>query len=184
MMRFKDYLSEGVVTNTIITKPIELSGKRLTSILDAGDYSNVVLKENFYCSNNQLTDLKGAPKEVEEFYCLNNNLTSLEGIPETIHYTCDIRSNELTSLHNIHKQLKSCKKINYSYNYITECILGLKLIKNLDDIVLMDNSGWPGYKDLKRATMVIADSLHEPDDDVMEVQEQLIQMGLKRYAKL
>ena len=35
---------------------------------------------NFYCRDNQLTSLEGAPKEVGgDFYCHNNQLTSLEG---------------------------------------------------------------------------------------------------------
>ena len=38
--------------------------------------------DDFYCDDNSLTSLMGAPQEVGEgFYCHNNALTSLEGAP-------------------------------------------------------------------------------------------------------
>jgi hypothetical protein len=38
----------------------------------------------FYCDNNRLTSLVGAPQTVGiNFYCQNNQLTSLEGAPQT-----------------------------------------------------------------------------------------------------
>jgi hypothetical protein len=54
---------------------------------------------NFYCYNNQLTSLEGAPREVGDgFYCYNNQLTSLEGAPREVggHFNCS--NNELRSL--------------------------------------------------------------------------------------
>jgi hypothetical protein len=53
----------------------------------------------FYCNNNQLTSLVGAPRSViGNFSCNNNPLTSLEGAPESVggHFYCD--DNQLTSL--------------------------------------------------------------------------------------
>jgi len=53
----------------------------------------------FYCSNNQLTSLKGCPETVGgSFYCHCNQLTSLKGCPETVggHFNCHY--NQLTSL--------------------------------------------------------------------------------------
>jgi hypothetical protein len=39
----------------------------------------------FYCYDNQLTSLEGAPKEVGgSFSCSNNQLTSLEGAPKEV----------------------------------------------------------------------------------------------------
>jgi len=39
----------------------------------------------FDCSNNQLTSLKGAPREVNgNFSCSHNKLTSLEGAPREV----------------------------------------------------------------------------------------------------
>ena len=53
---------------------------------------------DFYCSNNQLSSLEGAPLEVGvSFYCNNNRLTSLEGAPQKVRdFIC--YSNQLTSL--------------------------------------------------------------------------------------
>ena len=43
------------------------------------------IRRNFYCHNNQLASLDGAPKSVGgDFYCRYNQLTSLDGAPEKI----------------------------------------------------------------------------------------------------
>ncbi len=74
---------------------VDLSYKNLKSI-------PIKFKEvggGFYCSNNQLTSLKGCPETVGgSFYCSNNQLTSLEGCPETVsgYFYCGY--NQLTSL--------------------------------------------------------------------------------------
>jgi hypothetical protein len=53
----------------------------------------------FYCDNNQLTSLEGAPQTVgEDFYCRSNRLTSLEGSPQTVNGNFYCHDNELTSL--------------------------------------------------------------------------------------
>ncbi len=52
---------------------------------------------DFYCHNNKLTSLEGAPKEVgEDFYCHNNKLTSLEGAPKEVGGGFYCRNNKLT----------------------------------------------------------------------------------------
>jgi hypothetical protein len=54
---------------------------------------------DFYCYNNQLTTLEGAPQTVEgNFYCFSNELTSLEGAPQTVKGGFSCSSNQLTSL--------------------------------------------------------------------------------------
>jgi hypothetical protein len=53
----------------------------------------------FDCSNNQLISLEGCPSSVGgNFYCYNNQLTSLEGCPSSVggHFYCS--NNQLTSL--------------------------------------------------------------------------------------
>jgi hypothetical protein len=55
---------------------------------------------DFKCSNNKLTSLEGAPKEVGDFYCSRNKLTSLEGCPKKVGYFyCG--NNKLTSLEGL-----------------------------------------------------------------------------------
>jgi len=61
---------------------------------------------DFYCGNNELTSLEGAPRKVGgNFYCFNNKLTSLEGSPEEVggDFYCD--DNQLTSLEGAPKEV-------------------------------------------------------------------------------
>ena len=54
---------------------------------------------SFYCQENKLTDLKGAPQYVGgDFYCNSNQLKTLEGAPQSVggYFYCD--KNNLTSL--------------------------------------------------------------------------------------
>ena len=92
----------------VIEGNLDISGKGLTELPDLSD---VVVKGNFLCYGNQLTSLKGAPKEVcGYFYCVHNQLTSLEGAPQTVGRYFDCRYNQLTSLFGV-PQLKENEKI-------------------------------------------------------------------------
>ena len=54
---------------------------------------------SFYCHNNQLTTLEGAPQLVGgDFYCSNNQLTTLEGCPEEVGGDFKCFRNKITSL--------------------------------------------------------------------------------------
>ena len=58
-----------------------------------------IVTGDFYCRDNKLTTLEGAPKEVGGgFFCYNNNLTTLEGGPKEVGgaFYCD--HNKLTTL--------------------------------------------------------------------------------------
>jgi hypothetical protein len=53
----------------------------------------------FYCSNNQLTTLEGAPKRVGGYFsCHNNELTTLEGAPKVVGGGFHCHNNQLTTL--------------------------------------------------------------------------------------
>ena len=53
----------------------------------------------FYCDNNQLTTLEGAPREVGGYFsCDNNQLTTLEGAPQKVGGRFYCKYNQLTSL--------------------------------------------------------------------------------------
>ncbi len=57
------------------------------------------VKVYFFCSNNQLTTLEGAPQEVgEHFWCDNNELTTLEGAPQLVGESFICSYNSLISL--------------------------------------------------------------------------------------
>jgi len=54
---------------------------------------------NFSCGYNNLTSLKGAPKIVKGYFsCYNNQLTTLEGSPEEIGDSFICNNNQLTTL--------------------------------------------------------------------------------------
>jgi len=68
----------------------------------------------FTCNDNQLTSLEGAPKEVgDSFYCNNNQLTSLEGCPKKVGGVFSCSDNQLTSLEGGPKEV--CGSF-YCYN--------------------------------------------------------------------
>ena len=65
----------------------DLHLKQLPEIL-----KDVSINGHFFCSNNNLTSLDGAPNTVDEdFYCGDNKLTSLTGAPKTVggDFYCD-----------------------------------------------------------------------------------------------
>lgn len=81
-----------------VNSVLDLSALNLTSLEDLPYKLNKV-HNDFYCSTNNLTSLKGCPKEVNgNFICSNNNLTNLIGAPMTINgdFVCSV--NNLTSL--------------------------------------------------------------------------------------
>ncbi len=62
---------------------------------------------SFYCYYNKLTSLKGGPTSVEgDFYCNDNELTSLEGAPTSVGGVFYCRDNQLTSLKYLPKAAK------------------------------------------------------------------------------
>ena len=75
---------------------IDLSGRGLTKL---PDLSSVHVGGYFWCGNNQLTSLAGAPQSIGgSFWCNNNHLISLAGVPQSVggYFSCS--KNQLTSL--------------------------------------------------------------------------------------
>ena len=57
------------------------------------------VKGDFYCYDNNLTTLEGAPETVDGYFnCRNNGLTTLEGVPETVGGFFSCGGNNLTTL--------------------------------------------------------------------------------------
>ena len=88
------YISS-ITKNNVIEGDINMSGYYFKEI---PDISHCIMNGNFFCSDNKLTSLKGAPKKINgDFYCRNNKLTTLEGSPQVSgDFVC--YSNELTTL--------------------------------------------------------------------------------------
>ena len=99
----------------VIKGTLALNYKDLTEL---PDLSEVVIEGSFICYCNQLTSLKGAPKEVGgDFHCYSNQLTSLEGAPQKIdgHFNCSY--NKLTSLEGAPKEVGG--DFDCHYNQLT-----------------------------------------------------------------
>lgn len=80
----------------LVPGDVDLSGKGLYKL---PNLNAVSVAGNFYCYNNFLTALEGAPHAVGKgFYCYNNNLKSLKGAPATVggEFWCDV--NQLSFL--------------------------------------------------------------------------------------
>ena len=73
--------------NCIIKGDVNVCWLSLTSLLDLSD---VEIKGDFDCRNNDLINLKGSPHTVNSFDCKYNNLPSLKGAPRkvTLHFDC------------------------------------------------------------------------------------------------
>ena len=75
------------------------------NLTELPDLSDIIIKGDFYCNNNQLTSLNGCPTEIGGYFCcFNNKLTSLIGCPTEIVGVFYCQNNKLTNL-------KGCPKI-------------------------------------------------------------------------
>ena len=73
---------------------------------------------DFYCWNNKLTSLQGAPREVGgSFYCWNNNLSSLQGAPREVGGNFECWNNNLSSLQGAPREVGG--KFDCSFNKFT-----------------------------------------------------------------
>ena len=103
MIKLKDILFESTAPDIFIPRRTEDRLERMVKQyirngskgnLDVSDLKLIVLPDmlkdisvagSFYCGNNKLTSLTGAPKTVGgTFRCAYNNLTSLDGAPKTV----------------------------------------------------------------------------------------------------
>jgi hypothetical protein len=117
MIKLKDILLEGKPPSIFIPRRIEDRVERMISLyirngnkgdLDLSNLKLTVLPDmlkditvggNFYCGNNNLTSLEGAPKSVgASFACSNNKLTSLQCDHITVGGDFYCSFNKLTSL--------------------------------------------------------------------------------------
>lgn len=193
----------------ILKKPVLFVFYKKIEIAEKYDYcfpvifKNLPAKTEFVLSN--LKTLENIPKKIPGGFSVHkSNLTSLKGIPEVINGSCGIslsKDNPMTeidylpktikeyfvlsgnfkTLKNIHKK---CSSIGQEF--AIECniesnILGLLLIKNVE----VFNSGLMSRQEFTDALKII--NKHYKRDgsgDVLECQEELIENGLKEFAKL
>ena len=136
-----------------------------------------VVNGTFDCGDNKLVNLKGGPVHVDGDYDCSYNplLTSLEGVAPTIGtiFTC-MGNKQITSLHNIHKHIKSIYSgANFNMTPIKSHVLGLLLINDLASVWL----------DNKQVEKIINKHL-KGDRDFIDCQEELMNAGFDDYAQL
>ena len=87
----KDFLDEcarGSWSLNSETGLVDITGNFSCSRRGLSDFLGIefgTVKGAFYCSNNNLVSLEGAPQKVgKSFHCYNNKLVSLEGAPQKV----------------------------------------------------------------------------------------------------
>lgn len=73
---------------------------------------------DFDLSFNNLTTLKGIPKEVNSLYLVHNELTRLDYVPEIVKTHLDLSFNKLTDMKDLNR-IKSIGTLNLGANKIT-----------------------------------------------------------------
>lgn len=96
-----------------------------------------------------------------------------------------LESNNITNLSNIHKKVKHCVVITLNNNPLMSHILGLMLIKGLREVWYYPLSGPIRYvEEGIEAIEIVLKHLRSDERDIHLCQEELIDRGLSRYAKL
>ena len=160
---YKDYIGEYIN----VKENVDLSNLNLTKLpIRFGTVSG-----NFYCHDNNLTTLEGAPEKVgvgfdcsynmltslvgapksvgSEFYCFENKLTSLKGAPEKVGVEFDCSYNMLTSL------VGAPKSVGYDFNCEHNDLTSIK--------------GAP--KEIGGDFIIRNNNLHVTKDDVLKVSD-------------
>ena len=123
-----------------------------------------------------LSVLGGYPSFTKTFICNNKGLTSLKG-PSFIGGDFFCYNNKLTSLHNIHKIIKHIGGRAFFNNCpITECILGLLLIDELEFVGFSHGAN--------EELQTIMNKHLKGDRDLFACQEELIENGFEDLAQL
>lgn len=147
-----------------------------------------IVKGDFVAAGIGLNRFNGSPTLVTGGCNFNNNtaIKSLEYITPIIHGSLRIQRIGVTSLHDIHKHIKSIGRFLAIDETIESNILGVILIKNLVAIELI-KSAWPNTKLCKAVDIVnsyLENNKTEETRDLLQCQEEMIEAGLTEYAKL
>lgn len=106
--RVNEDLSIDVIGN------VNLSKKNFTNI----PVKFNIVKGNFDCSHNMLTEILFAPVKVNYFDCSQNKLVSLKGAPQYVEATFKCNNNKLLSLDHAPQTIEL--DFNCSYNPLIE----------------------------------------------------------------
>ena len=108
-IKWLDKCTRGKWTLNPQTGLVDVNGSFYCDDQNLTDFKGVrfgVVTRGFYCGNNELTSLEGAPQKVVwAFNCSANNLTSLKDAPQEVGTDFNCRHNELTSLEGAPKKV-------------------------------------------------------------------------------
>lgn len=148
-------------------------------------YKFNLVRGDFNVQQQNLTTFENFPFDVKgDIEAWGNHFTSLEGITPHIGGVLDIcLCNGLKSFKNIGKMVKKCKSIIVPAA-LESNILSVLLIPNLERIHHEDNEVTEReIPELAKALQIMQHQLNG-DRDVMDGQEELIQAGLREFARL
>lgn len=164
-----------------MAKKIPLTGIKVPYDTIKLAYKGKIVKTDFDCASTNITSLVGAPSEVHgDFHCGNTNITSLEGAPEYVGGWFNCCATKITSLHNIHKQIKFIGDDFYLCSTIKSNIIGIMLIKGIKMIEFVNSDD---NIEQKMVETIINKHLRG-DRNVHDCQEELLEAGLRNYARL
>ncbi len=134
--------------------------------------------DSFFCHQNLLTTLEGAPTSVGgTFWCMQNLLTTLEGAPTSVGGTFHCGDNQLTSLVGVHRHLKRIDSTLVIPCTIESGGIGLILVEGLEFIGTHAGAVQPAFKIINRY-------LGQGMKGVLRCQEELHDAGLEEFARL
>ena len=150
------------------------------------NFPNVV-HGDLHIINNRLKTCEGGPIEVDgDYNVTNNRLRGTTGFAKKIGKRLMFGENDtIHDLKGIHKDVKSVGEYINIPCTVTESILGLNAIAHSAKVVIAVRSAKGPAKGahlpyLKKALGILWDNR----EDIMECQEELIQAGLKQYARM
>jgi len=139
---------------------------------------------NFNVEDCDLISFKNFPDTVRgDVKCYNNKITSFEGVPREIDGVLDLIRNPIASFSGIYKHINKVGRIMIPVN-CQSSTLGLLKIKDLG-MVSSDASdkNHPDYDKLSKMISII-NNHNKGNRDILACQEELIEAGLKEYARL
>jgi hypothetical protein len=152
---------------------LTINGKKITEKTPSETWPG-----GFYCSDNKLTSLVGAPSSVgSNFWCSDNKLTSLVGAPSSVGGYFDCSNNNLTSLKGIEKILKKMNGAFYGYaNPLKSHVIGLLLVPGCKEVGIDDN----------QVEEILNRNLQSPFGTrrFLDCQSELLDANLDEWAKL
>jgi len=109
-IEFLDQFTKGRWTLNEETGLVDIEGDFDCCRKNLTDFKGVrfgVVTGDFYCHDNSLTSLEGAPQEVGKYFdCSNNSLTSLVGAPKKVGRSFYCSNNSLTNLVGAPKKVR------------------------------------------------------------------------------